>query len=281
MTAPLEQPLGQENAEQEKRKGKTDKKRASAAALIDAFVGQYNTDREEYNRRESHRVLREWLTIIGLFLAAGFALLQWRELSSTDRSISRQAEITDKQLAVMQGQLDVMQADQRPWVYLEQAGLVSKMTYDPKVGFSFTVALIAKNMGKTPARRVLITPIMSADSKDIYRKQNEICTEVRKSPHPANTVFPAGIMTLVFGMQIPLSSMENIPINADGTKTIIPTIFGCVDYAPTFSDKRHQTGFVLDLMFKGQWSLTFDPSVGREIPASDLSTKGSIIGEPD
>ena len=65
-------------------------KRASAAALIDAFVDEYRTDRKAHNRRENHRVAREWLTIVGLFFAAGFAFLQWLELGKTDKNIAAQ-----------------------------------------------------------------------------------------------------------------------------------------------------------------------------------------------
>ena len=52
------------------------RKRASAAALIDAFVDEYRTDRTAYNYREKHRVFREWLTIVFLFVAATAGIIQ-------------------------------------------------------------------------------------------------------------------------------------------------------------------------------------------------------------
>jgi hypothetical protein len=78
-------------ASEEKGKGSSHGKRATAAALIDAFAQQYQADRKETGRREKHRIFREWLTIIGLFIAAAVAFFQWRELRSTDHSIAGQA----------------------------------------------------------------------------------------------------------------------------------------------------------------------------------------------
>jgi hypothetical protein len=75
------------DAPEEKGKGGGNNKRASAAALIDAFSNQYAADRKENKSQETHRIFREWLTIIGLFLAAGVAFLQWRVLHSTDERI--------------------------------------------------------------------------------------------------------------------------------------------------------------------------------------------------
>jgi hypothetical protein len=83
-------------------------KRASAATVLNAFVHEYRTDRDAYNSREKHRIWREWLTIIGLFIAALFAFLQWLELGKTDKNIERQANLVEGQLTAMQGQLAEM-----------------------------------------------------------------------------------------------------------------------------------------------------------------------------
>jgi hypothetical protein len=94
------------SAPEEKGKGST--KRASAAGLIEAFAQQYQADRQQTDRREGHRIFREWLTIIGLFLAAGIAVFQWRELRSTDHNIAEQARIAADQFKTMQDQLAEM-----------------------------------------------------------------------------------------------------------------------------------------------------------------------------
>lgn len=94
----------------EEGKGERNTKRASAAALIDAFAQQYQADRAETGRREKHRIFREWLTIIGLFIAAVVAFFQWRELRSTDHNIAEQARISAGQLATMENQLKEMRS---------------------------------------------------------------------------------------------------------------------------------------------------------------------------
>lgn len=88
----------QEASGEEKREGQPNQKRASAAALINAFANQYAADREENKTREKHRIFREWLTIAGLFLAALVAAFQWNELRSTDHSIAEQARVSAEQL---------------------------------------------------------------------------------------------------------------------------------------------------------------------------------------
>lgn len=124
-------PSGQEQGGQEKGQGKTNKKRASAAALIDAFVDQYNADRQEYNRREKQRVFREWLTIIGLFVAAGFAFWQWRELRSTDHTLR-----------------ETLVASNRAWISPQTV----RLTSDVEIGSrAASIQIIYENVGRFPA----------------------------------------------------------------------------------------------------------------------------------
>lgn len=92
------------DASEENGKGTNHHKRASAASLIEAFAQQYQADRQEAGRREGQRIFREWLTIIGLFLAAVVAAFQWTELRSTDHSIAEQAKIAARQLDEMREQ---------------------------------------------------------------------------------------------------------------------------------------------------------------------------------
>lgn len=99
-----------ERPDQERRERTGNSKRASAAALIDAFAQQYHADRREAGRRENHRTFREWLTIIGLFIAAVVAFFQWRELRSTDHNIAEQARISAGQLVAMENQLKEMRS---------------------------------------------------------------------------------------------------------------------------------------------------------------------------
>src|SRR5713101_8561477 len=75
-----------------------------------------------------------------------------------------------RQLNVMQGQLDVMAADQRPWVSFEDFGIAGSLSFDD-IGstggkrWHVKVRYQLKNYGKTPAAHVAgwahILPIVS------------------------------------------------------------------------------------------------------------------------
>src|SRR4051794_20985191 len=110
MSSESTQPTKNEDSSKEAGKGSSNNRRASAAALIDAFAQQYQADRQEASGRERHRIFREWLTIVGLFIAAVVAFFQWRELRSTDHNIAEQARISAGQWNVMQDQLNEMRS---------------------------------------------------------------------------------------------------------------------------------------------------------------------------
>jgi hypothetical protein len=135
-----------ENADHARTKeGESDKnkKRASAAALVDAFVDEYRTDREHYNRRENHRVVREWLTIIFLFIAASAGIVQacifigqLHEMEKVYGPVKQQAEIANQNMKAFL-------SSERPVVLIESLGIDAK---------SLNVTYQFKNYGKTVAR---------------------------------------------------------------------------------------------------------------------------------
>ena len=65
-----------------------------------------------------------------------------------------------RQLDAMRGQLDIMSADQRPWISVEQLSISSPLSYDA-AGWQFgnrwhiTLTYKLKNFGKTPATHVI------------------------------------------------------------------------------------------------------------------------------
>jgi hypothetical protein len=75
MSSEPTEPTKDEDSPKEAGKGASHNRRATAATLIDAFAQQYQADRKEVGRREGHRIFREWLTIVGLFIAAIVAAL--------------------------------------------------------------------------------------------------------------------------------------------------------------------------------------------------------------
>jgi hypothetical protein len=160
-----------------KKEGEPEKnnKRASAAALIGAFADEYRTDREHYNRREHHRVVREWLTIIFLFVAASAGIVQacifigqlhemekvYGPIQTSADAAKTAADAALKQAGIMQGQLDMMERDQQPYVSITDNidpptfSAIAGMNGQIRWSFRFT------NSGKGTARDLTIGNFMS------------------------------------------------------------------------------------------------------------------------
>jgi hypothetical protein len=85
-------------------------------AVVKKIIDKHHAYREKANDKEYRKERRERWTIIGLFFAAGFAVLQWNELRKTDLTQEKTLTATHdlataakEQAVAMQGQLTVMQ----------------------------------------------------------------------------------------------------------------------------------------------------------------------------
>ena len=236
------------------------------------------------NRRE--RRLR-MLEVIGLWLAAGVGLLAVIVASLDARG----------QRGVMQGQLNEMQAEQRPWlrvdvtpgdfVVLNPPGTVAYPT------IVFNPHFIITNVGKSPAFNALLSftgwsDVVSRD--DSYRAQAEICENIARQPsaerHDGRIMFPADH----FNEELGPAKQEVAFMGPNFAKGLIKKdqewpmhfkVIGCVDYLFGAPLERHQTGFIYDVYrvegiearvgpFHGSEFLnpTFDPS--KSVPAADV-----------
>jgi hypothetical protein len=89
---------------------------------------------------------------------ATIALLTW-SLSEDSR---RQADAANDQFKVIQGQLKVMEADQRPWISLEMQ-MDGPLIHDA-IGWQLLIKYNLKNVGKSPADDVdFLAIIIQAD----------------------------------------------------------------------------------------------------------------------
>jgi hypothetical protein len=183
-----------ENGYGEKRESTSSHKRASAAALMEAFARQYEQDRKVNRRSERHRTFREYLTIGGLFLSAVVAGFQWRELRSTDHHIDEQARIAARQLTVLEN-------DKRPWI---SAGVsisnVSVTEWAGSRGIDVPLKFTLKNHGQAPAVNVRAYQTISIHPGNPRREelsvpQKAICesagAESDKNPIGGIAIFPS------------------------------------------------------------------------------------------
>ena len=155
------------------------------------------------------------------------------------------AIIFGRQLSVMQGQLDEMHAEQRPWVYANSvtpAGhiILTDGRYVIPLKFSIT------NTGHLPA--FFVTPTTSAaviavGSGSTLAIRNDVCNDYRNSADKiGTTVFPGqtvshGGFTAGDYPSVPKSEWDAIA----GPKMLI--VFGCIDYQFPTKPGHHQSRF--------------------------------------
>jgi hypothetical protein len=207
-----------------------------------------------------------------------------------------QAFIANRQLNAMQGQLDVMKIDERPWVSLQGPAIVTtqlNIVIDPPENRLIMLGLnfIIKNVGKNPARRVgIVLRIVNAfDAPDLLSEQARICADALRplkagAKYVEFTMFPGDQYTIprLAFMQPEAINEAQKRRSKDGQTVILPRIIGCVDYQFLSDETHHQTGFIFDIWQK-------DPNTiggpgkgiileGGPIAASDLNVTFDFIG---
>jgi hypothetical protein len=243
------------------------KKRASAAALIDAYVDEYRTDREQHNRRENHRVVREWLTIIFLFVAASAGIVQacifigqLHEMEKVYGPIKTSAEAAKIAADAAKDSAETtkiaMQLDQRAWLGIEA---VSPEPPIPEIGKTFIVRITIKNTGKTPARKI----ISRGRGEPIRKDGKPNFSYEAVEPFSAHLMPGVPASTLVAPMGVPganTSMVVNKPVLdalADGT--IAAFVHGRFEYEDIFG-KPHWVTYCASLFipFNGQFTFCAD-----------------------
>ena len=163
-----------------------------------------------------------------------------------------------RQLSVMQGQLDVMEADQRPWVSLAAIPTIASPLRYLVAGNWVTVDLLIslKNTGKTPARRVAIPLKMiglHTGAGDLLAAQERVCLRFPK-PLPQNakytefTIFPGDILQRTQSVDLGKSDLDDL--HQVGGHAVVSAIVGCIDYQFVTSEDHHQTGMIFDFLRK-------------------------------
>jgi hypothetical protein len=194
--------------------------------------------------------------------------------------------IAYSQFRIMRGQLDQMQADQRPWVVLNE-------DIDPKVlNISFVEAgavanfsaFSIKNIGKSPAFGPLtvskLTTFATADG-DIAGQLRDWCAHLRFIKDIPGVLFPNSRIddTPASGQPLPWDKITD-SLERDGT--IYPTILVCIIYKTSAGGEYHHTGFAFDLT-KIDRTTTPDSYRGINprsglVPMADLHMVKSFFG---
>jgi hypothetical protein len=264
---------------------------STLATLIDHFKRQAEKD-EGHNKI---KIFTDALTIALVFGTALFTALSWlafrdqlvvfeKQLHEMEKAYGPIQQSADAardaatsnagQLAAMNRQLAVMEADQRPWIAYVGASIETPLHYEDGkaiIGLRF----IFKNVGRTPARFVLMqgTPFILTGLYDDVVDSWKDCDERRKNPvsniKEGKTIFPnqEGSQRGVFVWSPQhIERLKNLSLPA------ALMISGCIDYLFQSAEQHHQTRFVYELDKKGpnQTFLRINPAEG-DLPIESLA----------
>jgi len=196
-----------------------------------------------------------------------------------------QGVLTNRQLNIMQGQLDTMQADQRPWVYVTNAIIEEPGPTFTKAGMYISIRFTYKNAGHTPAKLALIFSEAHVVNNAEYVKPSfQACEVRRKKPREAlvdgTAVFPNQDGTQRTYATIAPQNVARLKFETDAT--IVVT--GCIDYLFPVGPEHHETRFFYELVRTGPNNamLRIDPDnapVGAS--AYGLAINPGIAGDAD
>jgi len=150
----------------------------------------------------------------------------------------------------MQGQLDEMRAEQRPWVHNKEMPKITKFIYLPDGSISVVMMIDMENVGHTPAQdasgRIIIKiGIFAADDN----LRNDICARAEWQDVGGNrgvTIFPnASTQEGLFDK----INKDDITVEKMGT-FFAAYIVGCIAYRFAEGTAYHHTPFICILVSK-------------------------------
>jgi hypothetical protein len=148
----------------------------------------YTSRTDANDRGNTEKAIRNWTMVLAIATAIGsvFALFT---------------------LNAIRGQLDEMQADQRPWLSVTVKP-VGQMIFHDNKEVSISLSVISKNFGRSPARRIEIVPEIHAVTEKNLREvayrlfQDHTCERaklVSLDNRVGKTVFPTDTKEIQVG----------------------------------------------------------------------------------
>ena len=192
------------------------------------------------------------------------------------------------QLNVMQGQLDTMEADQRPWIKatIQLTALRFTEAGDAEITFNQNF----KNIGKSPAQNikerigaVAVTESTAIRSIDEERTQCELAAkDSAEDVLPGLFLFPdeEAPEALIGGKGIGRAyvTASEFAKAWPNPKTLIFKLIGCIDYSFSSNGRHGQTGFAFIISRKVPNELGHETGF---IPGKEAIPPEQIIFRPD
>jgi hypothetical protein len=216
---------------------------------LKAKTKQKNRHQYERRFRSTANTVRKWLTVVIVGIAAAFACGQWVAMN--------------RQQGTMQGQLDQMVAQQRPWISakVEVVRPVEFYEWHGQKGIDVTLHFSLKNYGPSPATNINIQGHIwphpgNAHADILDSDQNALCALAQK------TAVESTIKGLTIFPKDPKENETDVGIGKpsafSGSETVLFSVQGCIDY--TYGGSYHgKTGFRMLLGAaqdtpEGQWA---------------------------
>jgi len=192
------------------------------------------------------------------------------------------------QLNVMQGQLEEMALDQRPWIHFDGLPkIVGPLEMSSPRVASLDIAFAITNTGKNPARRVNINyGLIPGEFFGNYLfYQAKVCADAL-APKEAGaidteyTLFPGQQLAITRTVVMVGLDKMYVPDNQRRIR-VAPALVGCITYQFLSNDDPHQTGFICEIWPKGHSrdnERGFELSWDEAIQAADLYVRDSPVG---
>ena len=203
------------------------------------------------------------LIVVGL-LSFGVSLLQWQAI---------------------RGQLDAMQADQRPWIKIHRVIKGEAMDLSSPIAI-FPVRFTIENVGRSPAFNVQFDVRMQPYADNVEQNANALCSQLKmmstQNENLGQVLFPntsvADDELGGFGGHMAAAVTHESVLNAARPNPVLKNdlsvpvfVYGCATYRAGSENKQHQTGFIfMSAQIIGDHSDTFGLDVTKPIEAEKL-----------
>jgi hypothetical protein len=209
-------------------------------------------------------------------------------LNHTDEKIGVQAKIAADQAKIMRNQLDVMEADQRPWISMVAMPKIASPLHMitsswATVDLTFTI----KNSGRLPARRVAIALkiVGYPRSTDLLGEQQRFCGRGDEPLPPGAkytefTIFPGDQYEVTESASALANDLVEMRASNNKQRALVAGIVGCINYQFISDERVHRTGIIFNLLRKTatqetNFAIDLDTT---PIQSDDLSLSFSRVG---
>lgn len=224
----------QEHAAKERQEAEQHNDNVKIIAALNRVADEQNAANNEESPKQKSKRCREIATIVGIYVAAGVALLAIL-ITHWDSS---------DQIGALRSQLDAMRLDQRAWVGVAEINvLVGPGLAEPP---EFKLAYVLKDVGRLPAFVEVVAKIIVSHDSDWPQKQKRMCDEevaqikIRGWVHQTggNTTF-----AILPNDPWPYHLSSKLEGDLRMDESYQPWIVGCVIYKSGFSETFHKTPF--------------------------------------